>query len=404
MSRKERGKRRIGVGSVKISRLEKQYVNEALKNNRLSYGPLVRQFEKEWSSLHNVKYAIFCNSGTSALQVAVHALKILHEWHDGDEIIMPAVNFISDPNIVWQNQLKPVFVDVDPEYYTLDPTKIEVKITPKTRAIMPVHLCGLPADMQPIMRLARRHNLRVIEDSCETVLAQYQGKPVGSFSDVSCFSTYAAHIIVTGVGGFVCTNNGQLAVLVKSLMNHGRDGIYLSMDDDNVADPDELFKIVQRRFRFLYPGYSYRATELEGALGLGQLKRAQTIIKKRQQNAAYLSKGLANLQEFLQLPKIRPHSTHSFMMYPVVLKTNVFPRSRLVYFLEKLGIETRYLLPLINQPVVKKMYLPKREKFPVASWLNKKAFYVGCTPELTKQDLDYMISTFFEFFRKEKLV
>lgn len=404
MSRKSRSKRRIGVGSVKISSLEKQYVNEALRNNRLSYGPFVEQFEKEWAKLHHVKYAMFCNSGTSALQVAVHALKILHNWQDGDEIIMPAVNFVSGPNIVWQNRLKPVFVDVEPEYYILDPTKIEAKINSKTRAIMPVHLCGLPADMGPIMQLARRYNLRVIEDSCETVLAKYRGKPVGSFGDVACFSTYAAHIIVTGVGGFVCANNGQLAVLVKSLLNHGRDGIYLSMDDDDVADPNELFKIVQRRFRFLYPGYSYRATELEGALGLGQLKRSRTIIKKRQEHAAYLSKGLANLQKFLQLPKVRPNSTHSFMMYPLVLRTNTFPRSKLIYFLEKNGIETRYLLPLINQPVVKQMYLTKREKYPVASWLNKKAFYVGCTPELTKQDLDYMISTFFEFFRKEKLV
>ena len=142
--------------------------------------------------------------------MAVACLKELHGWHDGDEIIVPAVTFVATANVVVDHNLKPVFVDVDPVTYNIDPAKIEKRITKKTKAIMVVHLFGQPAEMDPILKIARKYKLKIIEDSAETMFVKYKGTPVGSFGDIACFSTYVAHLIVTGVGGVVATNDGTL--------------------------------------------------------------------------------------------------------------------------------------------------------------------------------------------------
>src|SRR3712207_6174410 len=203
----------------------------------------MRRFEQEFAELHGCRFGVMSNSGTSSLQVALQALKERHGWEDGDEVIVPAVTFVATSNIVLHNRMTPVFVDVLPDTYNIDPARIEARITERTRAIVPVHLFGLPADMDPILELARAHDLKVIEDSCEAMFATYRGRPVGSFGDVACFSTYVAHFLVTGVGGLGTTNDGELAVAMRSLINHGRDSIYLSIDDDATDDPDRLFTI-----------------------------------------------------------------------------------------------------------------------------------------------------------------
>lgn len=392
-------KQQIGVGDVQISPLAKRYINQILRSQRITTGPFIASFEKEFAKAHGVKYAIFCNSGTSALQVSLAALKKIFHWHDGDEIIVPALTFVATVNVVLQNNLKPVFVDVEPDYFMMDPDKIEEKITKRTRAIIPVHIGGQPADMDKITQLARVYKLKIIEDSCETMFTKYHEQSVGTFGDFSCFSTYAAHTLVTGVGGFICTNNADLAVRAKSLINHGRDGIYLTIDDDSGKKPKELFKIVDRRFHFVDIGFSFRATEFEGALGLAQMRNWRQLIAKRQLNAAYLSRGLADLSNFLQLPKIRPGSEHIFMFYPLVIKNGKMKRSELVHFLETNLIETRYLLPLLSQPIYRELFGEKlADSYPVAKHLTEHGFYIGCHPGLTKPELNYIITQFHEFF------
>ena len=394
-------KYQIGVGGTFIGASARRYVNDVLTSNRLSYGKYTQRLEEKFARLHNRKFAIFCNSGTSALQVAVHALKEYYGWKSGDEVLVPAVTFIATSNVILQNNLKPVFVDVDKDYYEIDPKKIEEKITPKTRAIMPVHLFGQPCDMDPILRIAKKHNLKVIEDSCETMFVKYKGEPTGSWGDIACFSTYVAHLLVTGVGGFALTNDPDLAVLLKSLFNHGRDSIYLSIDDDKTTDPRKLFKIANRRFNFIHIGYSYRATEMEAAIGLSGLTDKDKMLKKRRQNAAYLTAGLKKFKD-LQLPQIRPQTEHAFMMYPLVIKKDSkIKRDRLIYFLEKENIETRYLMPLLSQPIYKKLFGNIEENYPVAKWIDKNGFYIGCHQELKRSDLDYVIYTFEKFFQKK---
>ena len=213
----------IGVGTFTASPLAKQLVMEALSNNRLSYGPMMQRFETELAGLHGCRFGIMSNSGTSALLLALQALKELHGWADGDEVIVPAVTFVATANIVLHNRMVPVLVDVDRLYYELRPELIEQAITPRTRAIIPVHLFGQPADMEPIIAIARKHSLKIIEDSAETMFASCNGKRVGSLGDIGCFSTYVAHLIVTGVGGVNTTNEPEYAIKIRSLLNHGRE-------------------------------------------------------------------------------------------------------------------------------------------------------------------------------------
>ena len=267
---------------------------------------------------------------------------------------------------------------------------------------MPVHLFGQPCDMDPIMKIAKKHNLKVIEDSCETMFVKYKGQPTGSWGDVACFSTYVAHLIVTGVGGLALTNDNELAVLIKSLYNHGRDSIYISIDDDDTKDAKKLFKIVEKRFSFVHVGYSYRGTEMEGALGVAMLETKDTMLKKRFQNATALTKGLKKYDRYIQLPQIRPQTEHAFMMYPLVVRADApFSREDLVFHLEERGVETRNLMPLLNQPIYKKMFGNLEAKYPVARWINKCGFYIGCHQEITKEDLNYMLSVFDAFFTEK---
>ena len=391
-------RKQIGVGGFTIGERGKQLVMQALESNRLSAGPMMARFESEMAAAHGCKFGLMCNSGTSALHIALAALREVHGWRDGDEVLVPAVTFVASSNVVMYNNLKPVFVDVDPKTYTLDPAKIEARITPRTRAIMPVHIGGQPCDMEPIVDIAGRCNLRIVEDSCETMFVSDKGKMVGSFGDVGCFSTYVAHVITTGVGGLCTTNDPGLIVILKSLMNHGRDSIYIRIDDDKDKSGQDLFLVADRRFSFVRLGHSFRATEMEAALGIAQFEERQTMNARRQEIVTRYNDALSNLEDHLQLPRPRPGSEHCYMFYPLAITNPKVRRDELIAFLENRAIETRYLLPLINQPVYRELFGDLDEEYPVSAWLNKNAFYIGCHPDMTDDDVEYVIETFQEFF------
>jgi perosamine synthetase len=396
----EKWPNQIGVGTCELSNRAKKYVNEVLDTNRLSYGPFSKKFEAEFAAAHGCKFAVFVNSGTSALRISIAALKEKYSWQDGDEIIIPAITFVSDVNVITHNRLTPVFVDVDPNTYTLDPSLIEAKCTERTKAIIPTHLCGLPADMSGIMDVAEARDLNVIEDACESAYARYNDKPVGSFGIINCFSTYQAHIIATGIGGLTTTNDPDLAALLRSLANHGRDIIYTQIDDDKNKSDGEFKKIVSRRFSFLRPGYSYRATELEAAIGLAQIEEGiEDEIRKRQKNGQLLIETLSEYKQ-LQLPTWPEKCEHAFMMFPIVLKKEFgIDRDDLVHYLELQNIETRHLLPLINQPFVIDAFGDLSGDCRVAHHLNNNAFYVGCHPLITTEEISYIGRVFGEYFK-----
>lgn len=392
------GRKQIGVGGLTISARAKALVMEVLDSGRLSAGPKMARFESEIASIHACRYGLMCNSGTSALQIALAALKERYGWRDGDEVLVPALTFVATSNVVLYNGLTPVFVDVEREFFDIDPGKIEERITSRTRAIIPVHIAGLPCDMTPILDIAQRRSLRIIEDSCEAMFVNYEGRPVGSFGDIACFSTYIAHIITTGVGGLCTTNDPELLVCMKSLMNHGRDSIYIRCDDDQQAKGSELFQIANSRFSFIRFGHSFRCTEMEAAIGLAQIEDRKPSMARRQETANRLTYGLMPFSSHLQLPRVRQGADHGFMFYPLVIIDPAVQRNDLILFLEARGIETRYLLPLISQPIYRKLFGNLDAQYPVAAWLNENAFYIGCHSEMDDDDINYVIEQFKQYF------
>lgn len=364
---------RIGMADWYVTRKQKRLVNQVLQSGRLTYGDKTRELEERFAKIHGVKYALFTSSGTSALKIALHALKDKHGWKDGDEVIIPAVTFVATMNVVLMNNLKPVLVDVDPDTVNLNPELIEKAITKRTVAIMPVHLLGQPADMSSIQLIAKEHNLKVIEDSCETM---FVNKVKG---DIACFSTYLAHLLVTGIGGFITTNDKDLAITMRSMMFHGRDESYLNIDDKP--------KDISKRFYFPRFGYSDRMTELEAALGLGDLDNWQEMIEQRQFNALYLRE---NLPMTVKVP-VEDYAKHAFMFFPMIVEN----RDALAVHLEKDGIDTRLMMPLTTQPLVKP-YL--RGKYPGTDYINKHGLLIGCHQYLDRKDLDRIVNSVKEFY------
>lgn len=384
----------IGVGTFRTTPRMRALVNEVLDTGRISYGPMSRAFEQQFAALHGSRFAVLSNSGTSSLHVALQALKELHGWADGDEVLVPALTFVATVNVVLHNGLTPVLVDVEPDYYGIDVTRIESAITPRTRAIIPVHLFGQPCDMRSVRALADAHDLKIIEDSCECMFVQHHGRSAGAWGDAGCFSTYVAHLLTTGVGGLATTNDPDLAAVMRSLVNHGRDGIYIAIDDDAGKTGEALKEIISRRFRFERIGHSFRITELEAALGLAQLEGWQEMIAQRRWNAAALSAALLPLQGRIQLPRQRPQTGHAFMMYPIVLRHE--DKAGLCNHLEAHGIETRDMLPLVNQPCYAGRWNP--DDYPVAQWIDRSGFYVGIHQDLTVADIDHIAATITDYF------
>jgi perosamine synthetase len=391
--------RKITLGHLDISPAGKQYVNHVLNSNRLSSGEYTAEFEREFANQHDCKHGVFTNSGTSSLQIALAALKETYNYKYMDEVIVPATTFIATSNIVIQNGLKPVFVDVDPHTFNISPIRIFDALSSKTRCIIPVHLFGLPADMHRIGLIAEKYKFQIIEDSCETMFATQRGQTVGSFGDLACFSTYVAHLIVGGVGGLVTTNDDKLAEICRSLMAHGRDSIYTNIDQDDSDNDDLRRQMIERRFKFDRVGYSYRCTEMEAAIALSELERADENIRIRRENAATLIQLLADLEDRLQLPWIPANSTHSFMMYPMVLRSG--DRDDLLMHLERNGIETRYLFPLLDQPVYQRLFPGMAAKFPVAQHLAKQGFYIGMHQGLKSEDMHYISDIIHKYFEEQ---
>jgi dTDP-4-amino-4,6-dideoxygalactose transaminase len=380
--------RKITLGTLNINATGKKYVNDALDSNRLSYGKYTKKFEDEFSRLHACGHGVFMASGTCALQVALETLKEVHGYEPEDEVIVPATTFIATSNVVIQAGLKPVFAEVDPRTFNIDPVDLHYRLTSRTRCVIPVHLFGLSANMPEICSMSHKYNFQIIEDSCESMFAGIKGQPVGSFGDMACFSTYVAHLIVGGVGGLITTNNDRLARISRSFMAHGRDSIYTSIDADDTDDDGLRKEMIERRYRFERVGYSYRATELEAAIALSEFERWRSNIQTRRDNAAYLTSLLFDVPA-LQLPYIPDGYTHSFMMFPMVLGHGV-DREAFLMHLEKNGIETRYLFPLLSQPIYQKLFPDLEYQYPVSRRLAKQGFFIGMHQGLTTEDIEYI--------------
>ena len=394
--------KKSGVGYASVTDIEKKYVMDALDSQRLSQGMYVAKFEKEFAQMHGQKFGVMCNSGTTALHLALETLKEVDGWDENTEILVPAITFIATSNACLHTRLKVIFVDVDPETYNIDPNEIEQHITPNTKCIIPVHTFGMPCDMDKIVEIAKKHNLRIIEDCAEAHFAKINGKTVGSFSDISAFSTYVAHTITTGVGGVVCTSNPKYTEILRSFLAHGRACTCercIASDGETVCHK-RMQTELDRRFMFVRLGFSYRVGEIEGALGLAQLERSDEIMSARHNNASMLNERLSKYRDFLQLPTCPDNIKHTYMMYPIVIKDNCGIKARdLIEYLESCNIETRPMLPLLNQPIYIKIFGDIEKDYPAAKYINNNGFYIGCHHGLDSSDIDNIVECFSSYLK-----
>lgn len=348
---------KVSMSWANITKEAKANVNDALNSGWISRRKWIPKFEKEFSVLHRGKYGIFVNSGTDALRIALLTLKEIYQWQTGDEVIIPGLTFVATANAVLQSGLNPRFADVQKETGNIEPKAIAKLVTPMTRAVLAVHLFGLPANMPAVMQIAKKTGLKVIEDSCETV-----GVSVLS-SDMACFSFYMAHHIQCGVGGMIVTNNPQYERVARSYMNHGR------IDDGT-------------RYKFGRIGYSSRATEMEAALGCAGISQLKKNLKIRRKLAEQYSWLLADtIDNSIQIPPL--HCSHTWMFYPILLLKG--KRNSLLNYLREHQIECREAMPLINQPCYAGMY--KKGSCPNAENWTKNGVLLPIHPLLKEKEI-----------------
>ncbi len=349
----------IPISCPLIGEEEKAAVLEVLASGQLAQGPRVRAFEERFAAWCGVEHAIATSSGTSALHVALLA----HGIGLGDEVITPAFSFIASANCALFVGARPVFVDIEPEYFTIHPAQVADRITPRTRAIVVVHLFGQPCDMDAITALAREHNLVLIEDACQAHGARFKGQPVGTFG-TGCFSFYPTKNMTTAEGGMITTNNPEIAERARMIRDHG----------------------ARERYVHEMLGYNLRMNELQAAIGLAQLPKLERWNAQRQANAAYLTEQLAGLDGVIT-PRVRPGATHVFHQYTVRIQD----RDRVAQRLTRrgIGVGVYYPTPIHWQPLYRR--LGYDDHLPQAETASREVLSLPVHPSLTRGDLDRIV-------------
>lgn len=310
----------ISIAKPLIGEEEKKAVSEVLDSGMIACGLKTEEFEKKFAKYVGCKHAIATTSGTTALHLGLLSLGI----SKGDEVIVPSFSFIASANSILFCNAKPVFCDVNPKTFNIEVNKIENLITGKTKAIMPVHLYGQPADMRPITDIAEDYDLKVIGDACQAHGAKYNSKMIGSFGDVECFSFYPTKNMTTGEGGMITTNSEELAEKAYSIRNHGREKNRWGYEHSRL-------------------GYNYRMTDIAAAIGIEQLKKLPKFNEKRRENAKYLNENLSEIKE-IATPIVLKNVEHVYHLYTIRCKD----REKLIYQLKKneVGYGIYYPKPL----------------------------------------------------------
>jgi perosamine synthetase len=344
---------------------ENEMVSHVMSSGWIARGPEHDLFEKKLAEYLGVKYVVALNSGTTALEVALRSLGIKNK-----EVITTATSCAPTANGIIHSGNKPRIVDVLKGEYTLDPKKVEKAINKKTGAIMPVHIYGRPARMDAIMKIAREHNLPVIEDCAQSMGAKYQGKLTGTIGTVGCFSLNINKIITTGEGGFIATDDQKIAETAKMIRNYGR--------DPSGTD-----------YCYTHFGHNFKLTNLQAAVGLAQLEKIGQLIELRRKNGFAMLKMLESVKG-IELFRENPDEMMVFFSFPVVLKKKG-SRDQLKRFLEDKGIEVRTMFrPMCDQPYYVELYKKSKKKLPVAESIGENGFYVGCYPGLTMEQMTYL--------------
>ena len=349
----------ISIAKPLIGVEEQNAILEVIASGQLVQGPKVHEFEKRFAELCGVEHAIATSSGTTALHIAMLA----HQIGSNDEVITSPFSFIASANCALYVGARPVFVDIEPDFFTIDTAKIEERITKNTKAIIPVHLYGQSCDMDAIVEIAQKHKLAIIEDACQAHGTTFKGRPIGSFG-TACFSLYATKNITTIEGGMIVTNDSQIADRARLLRAHGS----------------------PRTYEHVMLGYNMRLTDLAAAIGLVQISKLRQWNSIRRANAAYLTENLSKIKGIVT-PKVRADSEHVFHQYTIRIPDRDNAAQKLKE--NGVGVGVHYPTPIHQQPLYKD--LGYSDVLPVAEAASREVLSLPVHPALIKDDLDHII-------------
>jgi perosamine synthetase len=357
---------------------EKKYLNECIDTGWISSeGPFVKEFEEKFASRVERTNAIAVTSGTAALDIAIEALGI----SSGDEVILPTFTIISCIGQIIRSGATPILVDSDPLTWNMDFEQIKSKITKNTKAIMVVHIFGLPVNIDPILELAEKHNIKIIEDASQMLGQSYKGRPCGSFGDISTFSFYPNKHITTGEGGMLLTDDEQLSEACRSLRN--------------------LCFQPKKRFVHKRLGWNYRMTNIQAALGLAQLERLDEFVQRKRDMGDRYNQGLSRLSG-VQLPLVKTdYANNIYWVFGLVLDDSFgFGAKEAIKMLGENGVGCRpFFCPMNQQPVLREMGLFKNEAYPVADSLYKRGFYIPSGMAMSSELISHVTKTIIEVLK-----
>lgn len=356
---------KIPIAKPYIDDADREVVASVLKSDFLSGGPYLEKFEDKFAKYIKAPFSCAVSSGTAGLHLAVKVLGIGH----GDEVITSPFSFVASSNCLLYEGAKPVFIDIEETTFNIDPEKIEAAISKKTKAILVVHIFGQTAQMDKILEIAKRYNLKIIEDACESLGSTYEGKTAGTFGDAGVFAFYPNKQMTTGEGGMIVSDNEKLIQLCKSLRNQGR------TQGDKWLESEML-------------GHNYRLDEMSAALGFSQLGKIDFLIAERRKVADIYSRELAGIDRILT-PKVGENRTHTWFVYVVRAADN--KRDVIAKKLAQRGIQTRNYLPAIHlQPFMRKMFGYREGDFPISEKVSSQTLALPIFVGLGAKDIKYI--------------
>ena len=395
---------------------EIQYLVDSSLDFWLTTGRFADQFEREFAKLIGVREAILVNSGSSANLLAVSALTSEklgdRSLMPGDEVITVAAGFPTTVNPIIQNGLVPVFIDVDIPTFNADVSQLEAAVSERTRAVIFAHTLGNPFDLDAVTTFTKKHNLWLIEDCCDAVGSTYRGQKVGTFGDLATVSFYPAHHITMGEGGCVLTNKPLLRTIVESFRDWGRDCWCAPGKADTCGKRfdwqlGELPHGYDHKYIYSHIGYNLKATDMQAAVGVAQLKKLPGFIEARKKNFATLMAGLSELRKFFVFPQATDGSDPSWFGFPLMVRSGApFGRTELVTFLEQKKIASRMLFGgnLVRQPAYQKIRHRVVGKLTNADVTMNQAFWIGVYPGLSSDALEYVATSFHSFVSNRRVV
>ena len=359
---------------------EENEVIDSIRSGWWTTGPKALKFENEFKNYIGSKYSLAANSWTGSAHLALEAMGL----KENDEVILPALTFTASAEIVCYFNAKPVIVDVQPDTFNIEPEQIEKAISKNTKVIIPVHYGGQPCDMDVILDLAKKNNLKILEDAAHSLPATYKNRKIGTIGDVTCFSFYATKTLATGEGGMICTDNEEIAQRCSIMRLHG-----ISKDAWNRYSKEGSWY-----YEVVSPGYKYNFTDIQAALGLAQLRKVDELCAKRKSIAQKYDEGFRD-NSLIKLYKIKSDRESSYHLYPILLDIDnlKISRSDFILKLKELGIGTSvHFIPLYRHPYYRDTFKLEPKNYPVSEYIYERVITLPIWPGMTDSEIEKVVS------------